>query len=364
MVKRSGRSLCGGFVIVLAVTWVLALTWVAAASCTQVDSLVEVATSPRQWTGIAVSKVGRVFVCFPRWSEGVPISVGELDSSGAVHAYPTDELNSWKVGDDPGEKFVCVQSVYVDGKDRLWILDPASPMFQGVVKGGPKLVRVDLKTDKPVRRYHFDEAIAPKGSYLNDVRIDTATETAFITDSGLGAMVVLDLKTGAARRVLENHPSTKAEDIQIVIAEKPFPIVVHSDGVALDQNGGWLYYQALTGKTMYRVTAAALRDDSLSADELASKVERFAESGVSDGLLFGPGGVYVSALEENSIKLVNADGEVTRLATDPRLLWPDSFSPGSDGSIWFTTSQIHLGPNPPSPYRIFKLDPKIHSRNE
>lgn len=96
-------------------------------------------------------------------------------------------------------------------------------------------------------------------------------------------------------------------------------------------------------------------NDCLSTDELAAKVERFAESGVSDGLLYGPGGVYVSALEENSVKLVNADGNVTTVATDPRLLWPDSFALGSDGSVWLTTSQIHLGPNPTSPYRMFKL---------
>jgi sugar lactone lactonase YvrE len=95
-------------------------------------------------------------------------------------------------------------------------------------------------------------------------------------------------------------------------------------------------------------------------------VERFAESGVSDGLLFTADGIYVSALEEGSIKLVNTEGQVETIVRDPRIIWPDSFALGPDGGIWFTTSQIHLGPQPPSPYRILKVlpeaaeDPKDH----
>ena len=38
--------------------------------------LVQMAESPNQWTGIAVSKAGRVFVNFPRWSPSIPMSVG------------------------------------------------------------------------------------------------------------------------------------------------------------------------------------------------------------------------------------------------------------------------------------------------
>jgi sugar lactone lactonase YvrE len=322
------------------------------------DQLVEVATSDRQWTGIAVSKTGRVFVNFPRWSLEVPTSVGELNSEGDVEPYPNEELNGWKVGDVPIEKFVCIQSVHVDQKDRLWILDPANPMLQGVLPGGPKLLRVDLETNEVVRSYHFFDEIAPDGSYLNDVRIDTSSETAFITESGLGAIVVVDLESGDTRRLLSEHPSTKAEKIEIVIGGKPFPAAVHADGIALDQEGGWVYYQALTGKSLYRVPVGALRDTALAEEELGSQVELFAESGVADGLLYGPGGVYVSALEEGSIKLVTDDRKIHTLVEDPRIIWPDSFALGADGSVWFTTAQIHLGPNPTTPYRVLKILPR------
>jgi len=320
--------------------------------------LVEVAQNDRQWTGVAVSASGRVFVNFPRWSPEVPVSVGELTKDGSVVPYPNEPLNGWKKGDDPSKKFVCVQSVYVDREDRLWILDPANPMFGGIVERGVKLLHVDLQENAVVQTDIFDVTIAPEGSYLNDVRVDTRTQTAYITDSGIGAIVVVDLASGKARRLLDSHPSTKAEKIPITIGGRPMPIVVHSDGIALDTAGGWLYYQALTGKTLYRVPTTALRDRSLSAEQLGQTVERFAESGVSDGLWYGHGGVYVSSLEDGAVKHVDADGRVTTLVKDERIVWPDSFAMGPDGGVWFTTSQIHLGPNPPTPYRVFKILPE------
>jgi sugar lactone lactonase YvrE len=317
-----------------------------------------VATNTRLWTGVAVSKSGRVFVNFPRWSPEVPVSVGEIKEDGSVVPYPNEPMNGWQPGEDARNKFVCVQSVHVDGDDRLWVLDPANPMFRGVVEGGAKLIQVDLETDEVVRVIPFDDSIAPTSSYLNDVRVDTGTETAFVTDSGVGAIVVVELASGVARRVLGDHASTKAEETRITIGGRPIPFVVHSDGIALDAKGGWLYYQALTGRTLYRVPTAALRDQTLTAEKLAAEIVRFADSGVSDGLLYAHAGVYVSALEEGAVKHVDADGRVSTVVQDERIVWPDSFALGPDGSVWFTTSQIHLGPNPPAPYRILAIRPE------
>ena len=47
-------------------------------------ALTEVAASERQWTGLAISQDGRIFVNFPLWSAAQPFAVGELAADGSV----------------------------------------------------------------------------------------------------------------------------------------------------------------------------------------------------------------------------------------------------------------------------------------
>lgn len=326
-------------------------------------SLVEVAQSSRQWTGVAVAPNGRIFVNYPRWSDTVPFSVGELRRDGSVMPYPDTDLNRWERGQDPSRSFVCVQSVVVDNKGFLWILDPANPQFKGVVSGGPKLVKVDLSTDRIIQTVRFASPVIMENSYLNDVRVDTGRQVAYITDSGAGAIIVVDLRTGNSRRLLSGDPSTKAEDVTLTIEGKPWrrpdgsAPKVHADGIALDPEGDYLYYQALTGRTLYRVPVRSLLDPDMTGPNLASKVEVMGKTGAADGLEFDEGRVYISALEENAIKTFSpADGKTETLVRGPELAWPDSFAFGPDGSLYVTTSQIHRGPNPAEPYKIFKLE--------
>jgi len=318
--------------------------------------LAEIAVSEYQWTGVAVSREGRIFVNFPLWSEDVPVSVGELNELGEIIPYPSEQWNGWNPKLDPGEHFVCVQSVHIDRANRLWVLDPASPYLRGVVEGGAKLVQIDLETDEIVRVYSFDSTVAGPESYLNDVRVEIETNTAYITDSGSGAIVVLDLETGKSRRLLGDHPSTKAENIILTIGGNQLPIRVHADGIALDARGGFLYYQALTGRTLYRIGTEKLRDESIPGDELGTFVERVGESGPSDGLLYRNGFIYLTSIEENAIRRMKPGGEVEVVVQDSLLEWPDSFSHGPEGTIYVTTSRIAFPPGA-QPYRLFELRP-------
>lgn len=320
------------------------------------------AESDRQWTGVAVAGDGRVFVNFPRWSPEVPVSVAEVMEDGSLAAVPDEGWNRWQPGAEPASHWVCVQSVVADGRGSLWVLDPASPGFNGVVPGGAKLVEIDLRSGEVERVIAFDETVAPQQSYLNDVRLDHEHGVAYLTDSGTGALVVIDLATGASRRLLADHPSTTAENTVLTIEGNQWLLPdgtapqVHADGIAHDAKRDLVYYQALTGRTLYRIPGAVLRDPGLSDQALAGAVERVATSGPSDGLLWDRGaGVFISAIEDDAVKRWTPADAVETIIQDPRIAWPDSFALGPDRSLYVTTSQIHRGPETTEPYRILRI---------
>jgi sugar lactone lactonase YvrE len=251
-----------------------------------------------------------------------------------------------------------------DDKGSLWVLDPATVGMEGLVEGGPKLMRFDLTLNRLVSTYRYEDPVLKESSYLNDVRIDLEAGAAYITDSGDGAIVVTDLKKGSSRRRLDDHPSTEAEEVVLTIEGKEWllpngePPKVHADGIALSPDGRYLYYQALTGRTLYRVPTDALRDRSLADEALAAKVETVGQTGAADGLIFGADGwLYISALEENAIKRFDPEtGAVEMVVQGEAIKWPDTFTRDAEGRIHFTTAQIHLGGQVTEPYRLFRID--------
>ncbi len=176
------------------------------------------------------------------------------------------------------DHFVSVQSVVIDPQGKLWVLDPAAPAMDKVVPDGPKLVEIDLATNKPGRVIAFPETVAPQGSYLNDVRFAPDGKTAYLTDSGAkGALIVVDLGTGNARRVLDGHPSTQPDrtvqvksDGKVLRRPDGRGVEFAADGIALSRDGKTLYWQAIKGKTLYSIDTASLAQGAGTGTALAS----------------------------------------------------------------------------------------------
>jgi sugar lactone lactonase YvrE len=259
---------------------------------------------------------------------------------------------------------VSVQSVVVDPADRLWILDTGSPMFQPTKYGGPKLVCMDLKTNQIVKKILFPQDVALHTTYLNDVRFDLQRGkegVAYITDSaqnGPNGIIVVDLASGESWRRLNDHPSTKAEDLQSflpIVEGRPFVVKeqqsgsmklaanMGSDGIAIGANGEWLYYCPLASRRLYSVSTEALSNRPVDDQYVSQTVKNEGDKGgASDGLESdAEGRIYATNYEHNSIMRRNSNGEWETIVYDPHLLWPDTLSLAYDGYLYVTANQLH-----------------------
>jgi sugar lactone lactonase YvrE len=313
-------------------------------------------------TGVTVSKTGRIFLTFPRWGDPVEANVAELKDGKAV-PYPNAEINRLDE-QHPDRCLVTVQSAVVDPLDRLWLCDTGTVNMGPVRPGGAKLMRVDLASNTIVKTLPLGEPGVLKTTYLNDIRFDLRRGTeglAFVTDSsatGPNGIVVIDLASGRTWRKLHDHPSTKAVPKFLPVVEGrvvmerpkpdagPKPLGIGSDGIALSQDGKWLYYCPLASRHLYRGRAGALADPVLPDEKAAATVEDLGDRGfASDGLEHdAEGRLYLTDYEHNAILRRTPDGRYETLAHDPRMLWPDTLSIGHDGYLYFTANQLHRQP--------------------
>lgn len=312
-------------------------------------------------TGVTVTETGRIFVNFPRWGDDVPFTVGEL-RNGKVVAYPDADINR-EDASQPGSHFLSVQSVVADGRGRVWALDTAAPKFGPPVPGGAKLVAIDLQTNKVVKTLLFPANVMRPQTYVNDMRFDFRIGkqgVAYVTDSslsGVGGIIVIDLETGSAIRRLTGDRSTSADPAFVPTVEgetligrnadgSTSPFTVASDGIALSPDGKTLYFCALSSRYLYAVPTDILRDPAASDEQVAAAVRDLGEKGASDGLeADANGAVYAGDYEHNAIRRRTPDGKWETIAHDPRILWPDTFSTGPDGYLYFTANQLHRQPS-------------------
>jgi len=308
-----------------------------------------IAESDYQWTGIAISKSNRIFVNYPTWDTKSPFKVAEIIDGKEV-AYPSTKDNS---------RFVAVQSVVIDDLDRLWILDPANPQFKGVVNSGAKLFQVDLKTNKIVREYRFPKDVAPNQSYLNDLRVDTKREVAYITDSQLGGIVVIDLKSGKSFRSLDNSSDKLLANLESIdfTSTGKWNNRVNSDGIELSKDAETLYFTSLTGNILYRIPTSILRDQTATTQLRAQSIETENSSNVpTDGMLLVGNKLYMADLPNESIweyDLSTKRGK--KVDINEQIRWADSFAKDSEGNIYFTTSQINYSVEQREKFKIIKM---------
>lgn len=306
---------------------------------------IEATTKSMDWNAVALAG-GHVFVAGPRWTGFSGLAVGLLMKSREIKPFPDADWNSWKPRQDATHQFVSVNALHVAPDGKLWVVDTGTPSFGGVpVSGGAKLVRIDPATGHVLRIYPLGPEIAQAGSYIDDIRFNGTH--AYLTDAGKAALIVLDIKTGQARRVLDNDASTRARSDRPIVMDGHVlengphqPLLVNVDPLEVSPDGKWLYFGPLEGPWS-QVPTALLDDLNVSSTDLSAAVQPWADLPPIGGSTMDiAGNLYFTNLKDDGVYRRDVSGKITRLLKDSRLHWADAPCLAPDGRLWLPVAQL------------------------
>lgn len=334
------------------------------------QSLTEVAQLPWICNAVASTKAGRLFAGLPRWPgyEDTP-SIVEILPDGRHKPFPGGQWNEWKAGKPTAQAMVKVNTIHIFDDDTLWAIDQGEENPDGMSRG-QKILQFDTRDGKLLRSISLPANVLPAGAGLNDLRLDS--EHIYLTESGLGAIIVINLTSGAAVRRLAGHLSTKMIRSRRPIGEGGQPLLkadgsdnqVHADPIEISPDGQWLYYQALTGP-LWRVPTAGLRDRSLSEEQLGQQVQLVYDTGTLTGTAIdSKGNLYLGEYDKPRVSVLAPDGSLRVLVEDERLWNPDAMIINHQRELFIPVPQSarlasNRGPGGRSrvqaPFKIYKL---------
>ncbi len=312
------------------------ISWSVSASNFKITHEFDVTNPPGN---IAVSQSGRVFMS-NHFFYGAKNRIVEVLENGEAVAYPSERFS---------QSLNPVLGVIVDEKNILWILETAA----GKEKSG-RLIGWDIKNKSLYKIIYLALPAVPENSFLNDLAVDRKNEAVYITDTAqpdTAALLVVDLKTGEVRRVLSGSQFTRPENINMVIDKKV--VTLGGEGarigvnpITLDSKNEWLYFAPMTGTKLYRLKTTDLLDHYLTDDQLAQRVEVYADKPISDGITIDDGNnIYISDITNDAIGYIDVNRKYQILFKDSKKLsWVDGFATGAGNRIFATVNELHKSP--------------------
>ncbi len=298
--------------------------------------------------------------------------VVEITPDGEVNPFPTLPISRAL----DGAPFILdsVQGIQSDHRGVIWMLDNGR---RG--ESTPKLVGWHYKDEKLYQIVHLPAPATGPNSILADLAVDPEEDFIYASDpapGGAPALIVVDLESGLARRVLENHASVTPKNLQLRIDNGPVE-VRRIDGsladpgagvnaIAVDRKGEWLYFGPMKGRILYRIPTEILQDRSLDPAEVAAAVEPYSEKPISESIAIdSKNNIYVTDTALKAVGVITAkDKKYRPLAIDARILWPDGICFGIESKkIYFFTNQLHRSAyfnkgrdTTEAPFYIFRVD--------
>ncbi|WP_158969847.1 L-dopachrome tautomerase-related protein [Paraglaciecola sp. L3A3] len=291
---------------------------------------------------IAVGPDGRIFLSIHGFY-GKSLRIVELLPDGTTKPYPNE---NWAYAAQSRESggLYGVLGLNIDANGILWMLDTSGPDHAG------RLVGWNTKKEQLHKVIYLAKPVITGSSFLNDLAVDSKNNAIYIADTGTSSIIVVDLTTGNARRVLKESKSTKAEDIDMVIDGQTVylngqPVRMGVNPITIDSNFEYVYYGAMSGTSLYRIATKDLLDTRLSEQELNKKVQRYGDKPISDGITIDNAGyVYVTSITNDAIGYVQPNGHYKTLIQRDDVSWPDGLAVGLDSYIYGTVNELHRSP--------------------
>jgi len=303
--------------------------------------------------GVSTTPSGRTFVVFARVDGSTGPQVAEYTNNTFV-PYPDAEWNSYTPGSDPTTHLVRTNGQRIGPDGTLWIVDTGSPGFGQpvILPNGPKFVQVNLTTNTVQRVWNLGN-VTLADSLIDDIRFNPAANLAYITDAGVPAIIVMDLTTGEARRLLEGEPSTKGA---------PFPIsgeghllhsaatgafqYIYADQHEVSPDAKYYYFQPCNGG-MSRIETQYL-NQAFHNSSLASVLEQFVEPfaltpSTGGTAIDADGNIYNSDTDRLAIIKIAPNGTWSTFVQDDRLLWVDAMWIDDQKRLWLPAAQLNRG---------------------
>ncbi|MEM9023521.1 MAG: L-dopachrome tautomerase-related protein, partial [Bacteroidota bacterium] len=231
----------------------------------------------------AVDAAGNVYITIHPL-DAPTVHLMRIDTTGEIAPYPTAQ---WAASpDSTGRGIANSIGIQATEEGLLYVLD------WGNAGHGPKVLVWNTQQNQLHRVYNLPAHAHHSNSFLQDFAVDTERQFLYMADMGRGdlvgeqapAIVALNLNTGEARRILENHESflpgeggfkVNGNQMMLKTDEGDKPLNLGLNPICIDPANEWVYYSTVNPGTVYRIPANLLADFEASEASIADAIEAY-----------------------------------------------------------------------------------------
>jgi len=304
--------------------------------------------------GVEAAPDGTLFVSVPRWIDAaVPATFNKVGEDGLLTPWPSAEMHDLSNPDAIRNSLAA----FATTAGVVWLMDMGWVAGEDIAPlGAQKLLGFDIASGAEVARIMLDDVAPRETSFLNDVVVDEARNLAILTDSGdrggapvPAALIVVDLETGATRRILDGHPALSDDPSHtlIVDGDEVFDgdrLAAGVNGITLSADGETLWFSMTTGDVIRSMPMALVADPNVDGETLSSAVsEPLRIGGGSDGIATDPDGrIWITNLTLNRVEVLAQGADDTQILFEGAdFVWPDSLANDFAGGMVLSTNQLN-----------------------